>query len=138
MVVDEEDARDREEFELYIRWWSIALAELLSWSDAQVSEWIEKRRVHFTTSSSIMALRTQTPAYYIVADLIPEMLRVELGVKTTESYVQFTGRVRRAIEGNRSLAFYNDAATDWVSCRDRVNAVLGEFGYSLPGVDHGQ
>ena len=138
MVVDVEDVWDREEFEAYIRWWSDALAELLFWTESQIADWIGRQRVHFTTECSIMVLCTETPAYYIVDDLTPNAVREQVAANKKESYEQYAERICNAIEGDSGLAFYEEAATDWAACRERVNAVLGEFGYSLPEVDHGQ
>lgn len=132
MADNAEDIKDREEYEQYIKWWSTALAELLLWSDTEVAEWIRDRRSRDARLFFLSSVLHETPAYYIVDELIPDSLSEEIAARDAESYAQFAGRVELAIEDHRNLAFYADAETDWASCRDRVNAVLGEFGNSLP------
>jgi hypothetical protein len=125
----------REELELqaaalrprYLKVWHNILSTFLGWSAAQVDGWATKWQSGLDNTKYSGLFYHEEASWYVVPLLIPEALRQRL---PSSEHHKLMYKIEAAIvHGKSPIAFAENY--DWKAARDRVEAILNEYGSSL-------
>jgi hypothetical protein len=112
--------------------WAKILGELLGWSVSQADAWTMRYDEFITDYYA--TFRHETLVYYLIPALIPESLRTRL---EPHDMTILESRIQHAIEHMGGFpaakAIVRDNTYDWAAARDRLQAILAEYGERLPG-----
>ena len=122
---DPNPSPDRETQEYYLAVWRVALARLLGWPEDRILAWTSTTGQEYLQSSH---LNHEYPAYYIVPHLIPRSLARVLPLRR---YWELVSAVIRTLEITSELGMLHPEY-DWAAARQRLDALLDEFGRELP------
>ena len=117
-----------EEGRHYVRTWIKALNIILNWPESRVLKWAEKWLEGLNNVDSLSMFYNRTPAYYLTSLMISDRLRNRL---PSYEVAHLREQLLTAIDQNKSFCD-EDPAFDWNLVRERVLAVLADYGETLP------
>jgi hypothetical protein len=113
--------------QLYVRTWAVVLGNLLGWPPDRVERWARRHEAGLSGRDPWFTHRNELD--YISYLFVPRSVRARVqGL----DLLRFCWRIERAIMSQGSDvagSHYN-----WQIARDRINAILGEYGESLDRV----
>ncbi len=134
LMMDEANTDEWREFQATKDWWAVALRELLNWPPSRISDWIKKEEDTCTEEGHFGWCLHETPAYWLARLLISPQVKAAAEQKGVRTWI-LKGRLQCAIEDNKGIKYYFGPGPDWEACRRRVEAVLAEYGGTLPRTD---
>lgn len=114
--------------QVYVRYWAVALKQLLEWDRDRVNSWMTQYENELSNDCSM--LYREYPAHYITPLLVPSSIKGKL-----EAYDQMVLRSR--LEGAIAVHDFSEESLkeyNWDAALDRVTGILAEFGESLENV----
>jgi|ERR1041385_952471 hypothetical protein len=110
----------------YLEAWRKIVPTFLGWSDEKVLSWAEKWKDDMNDPGA--GFYNRTPIEYVVPLFIPETLKARLSI--SEAY-NLRHRIQGAVDSGDSF-IARKPNFDCEAARERVEAILREYGATLP------
>ena len=113
----------------YLTTWKRALGRLRGWPEARVMQWAAQYDAELDGLPTFFY--HESPIWYISSLLVPEFLRTRLHAY---EYQDLLSELQHAIEGSDPFGVTDDSY-DWDRAKERIEALLREYGVTLADVE---
>jgi hypothetical protein len=118
------------------RAWRRVLREWLRWDGARIDSWLEVFGPEIRDEVASFFYHDPIMTFIVglfIVDEVADRLRTQQSMKAPHELMALDRRLLQVFEGSAADRSVWDDDFDWPQARKRIDAILAEFGTSLPG-----